>query len=753
MPTPESAAGSRPGKIVTFYSFKGGVGRTMALANVAFLASLNGKRVLVMDWDLEAPGLHYYFRGMQEPIQARAVRSAPGVLDLVWGWSSALREARSTDDVAKLVESYREGAPFDEMVRPLYVDGLAREGALHHIGAGAATIATPEPVSYEDALSRFDWSSFFADEAGGVLLAALRDWARTNYDYILLDSRTGFADVAGICTMQIPDQVALCYIYNRQNIDGIAQVGGAIRAKRSAGVQLHAVPMRVARENTSEESDARARARKELRRKGGFAADEIEFDQKWLAVRQAPNVPFYEAIAFVTSERPSSDPLTLDYLNLANKLLNASFEMPELREDWVAQVRRRLQPRQATSEYILGLRSRDPERAVEEVTQLIESLLEDPVDGETSGEYIRTLIATVIHLARNSEDTDAATMMSLALNLLRELAAANSAQWSALLVDYIGFYLDVAGLAIEEDEELLLLDEAAAILVVLQGDDAKLRLLSNRRRAARLHLMLDNADAAKQLIVELGKLSGELAPRISGDARIELLISEMDLALLRGDVQVASGKPDAARRFYENGLKTVSSDEARSRAELTRLRFDLHVRLARLPASAISAEDAARNAVKALDWTGNSNAFVVRFIDLGQAVLRAKDPQLAIEFVQKALSSTERRQQQFLQYYSRSPRNLARAIDFINTLAELLDEKPGTRDENYPFLVQILVELLSRFVEARIVLPWRAKVDLPHLDELRSRLARNPAAPREGLAQLALLQERLALKKRPGPKE
>jgi len=60
------------GRIVTFYSFKGGVGRSMALANVGFLAAMNGLRVLVMDWDLEAPGLGYYFRGLVEPQEARA---------------------------------------------------------------------------------------------------------------------------------------------------------------------------------------------------------------------------------------------------------------------------------------------------------------------------------------------------------------------------------------------------------------------------------------------------------------------------------------------------------------------------------------------------------------------------------------------------------------------------------------------------------------------------------------------------------
>ena len=43
--------------ITTFYSFKGGVGRTMALVNAAVKLVQGGRRVLVVDFDLEAPGL------------------------------------------------------------------------------------------------------------------------------------------------------------------------------------------------------------------------------------------------------------------------------------------------------------------------------------------------------------------------------------------------------------------------------------------------------------------------------------------------------------------------------------------------------------------------------------------------------------------------------------------------------------------------------------------------------------------------
>ena len=54
-----------PGQVISFYSYKGGVGRTMAVANVGRLladqASRTGQRVLLIDWDLEAPGLQEYF--------------------------------------------------------------------------------------------------------------------------------------------------------------------------------------------------------------------------------------------------------------------------------------------------------------------------------------------------------------------------------------------------------------------------------------------------------------------------------------------------------------------------------------------------------------------------------------------------------------------------------------------------------------------------------------------------------------------
>src|SRR5258708_6996222 len=73
---------ARRGVVYTFYSFKGGAGRTMALANVAALMAKWGRSVLIVDWDLEAPGVERFFTS--NSTEAHQLRSLhPGITDLL----------------------------------------------------------------------------------------------------------------------------------------------------------------------------------------------------------------------------------------------------------------------------------------------------------------------------------------------------------------------------------------------------------------------------------------------------------------------------------------------------------------------------------------------------------------------------------------------------------------------------------------------------------------------------------------------
>ena len=80
-------------RVITFYSYKGGTGRSMALANVAWILASNGKRVLTIDWDLEAPGLHRYFQPFIVDKELTGQES-PGVIDMML--ELAVRSATSS---------------------------------------------------------------------------------------------------------------------------------------------------------------------------------------------------------------------------------------------------------------------------------------------------------------------------------------------------------------------------------------------------------------------------------------------------------------------------------------------------------------------------------------------------------------------------------------------------------------------------------------------------------------------------------
>lgn len=86
----------REGQVVTFYSYKGGTGRTMALANVAWILAANGKRVLAVDWDLESPGLSRFFAPF---IDRDALESTGGVIDLIreYEWATTTKQDKGDD--------------------------------------------------------------------------------------------------------------------------------------------------------------------------------------------------------------------------------------------------------------------------------------------------------------------------------------------------------------------------------------------------------------------------------------------------------------------------------------------------------------------------------------------------------------------------------------------------------------------------------------------------------------------------------
>ncbi len=226
----------KTGKIVTFYSFKGGVGRSMALANVAWILAANNHKVLAIDWDLEAPGLHDYFRPF---LNDKELEETPGLIDMMWAYSDL--KLKSKDARPPGLEDPKLLAHTQSYITPLefpYIESTER--CLHFMGAGK------QGLSYASRVHEFDWKAFYERLGGGKFLDAFRERLKKQYDFVLIDSRTGLTDISGICTVHMPDCVVLCFNYNRQSIKGTAYVAQSILDQRPGEeVELLLVPMRI----------------------------------------------------------------------------------------------------------------------------------------------------------------------------------------------------------------------------------------------------------------------------------------------------------------------------------------------------------------------------------------------------------------------------------------------------------------------------------------------------------------------------
>ncbi len=187
-------------QIITFYSYKGGVGRSMALANVATLLSKWGKRVLMIDWDLEAPGLENFFL-------------KDGLNDVDWSKQKGVLEWL----VAK---QNKEQANWKDWVVPFRTRISVTD--LHLLVSGKSN------GDYAEKLRDFNVTKFYEEHNGGHIIESFREELLAEYDYVLIDSRTGVTDFGGICTIQLPDILVMLFTPTEQALLGTEKIARRI---------------------------------------------------------------------------------------------------------------------------------------------------------------------------------------------------------------------------------------------------------------------------------------------------------------------------------------------------------------------------------------------------------------------------------------------------------------------------------------------------------------------------------------------
>jgi cellulose biosynthesis protein BcsQ/tetratricopeptide (TPR) repeat protein len=286
-----------PGRIVTFYSFKGGTGRTMALANVAWILAANGNRVLVADWDLESPGLHRFF----QPFLAADISGAPGIVDFIRRYEWAAKgEAIRIDSLGMgAAEEEREKRAAIARLISDHVSQVRRYAVpvkWQFPETGAIDFLTPGKLGngiYENTLSALDWDTLYDVLGGAEFFDMLRMQLKSSYDYVLIDSRTGLSDIADICTLHLPDIVADCFTLSTQGIEGAAKIASRVRNHTGRAITILPIPMRIDLTQQANVTAGLQVAESEFRGlPAGMSPQERE--QYWADVR----VPYRSAYAY-----------------------------------------------------------------------------------------------------------------------------------------------------------------------------------------------------------------------------------------------------------------------------------------------------------------------------------------------------------------------------------------------------------------------------------------------------------------------
>ena len=216
----------------TFYSFKGGVGRMLALMNVAFELVSRGNKVTVIDFDLEAPGMQTFdvFEGIFNEDGKLKVK---GIADFVSDYRISCNSKPAIPNVNKYL--------FKVPNKNLSFKDNNNKGALWFIPASQSL--------KKEALQDIRWGDLYKNYHGYLLFEELKLQIskKTKSDYLLIDSRTGLTDHSSICTKQFPDLLVSLFFPNDQNIEGLKEITEDVRAfkKKGEGIPILFVGSRI----------------------------------------------------------------------------------------------------------------------------------------------------------------------------------------------------------------------------------------------------------------------------------------------------------------------------------------------------------------------------------------------------------------------------------------------------------------------------------------------------------------------------
>jgi hypothetical protein len=298
-------------RTITFYSYKGGVGRSLLVANTAKYLSTLGKSVFALDLDLEAPGLHYKFHLGSD---SAPTDSISGVVDIL---AHFLREGT----FPKRLGTYTKSEDVAKEAGPITI---MRAGTAPH-------------GDYWRALSRINWYDLFygTEPIGAPFFLELQQRIRDEFnpDFLLIDSRTGITDMGGVATTLLPDTVVCLALASLEHLEGLRAVMQGIHhttSQQAKTVRMIPVISRLLlRKESALEVQELAKIRSFLNQPVKEGSPSLNVDEV-VALHSEPLLDSEEQLLVGGKSSPYELPLLRDYLKLFSKTIPAGDIRPHV---------------------------------------------------------------------------------------------------------------------------------------------------------------------------------------------------------------------------------------------------------------------------------------------------------------------------------------------------------------------------------------------------------------------------------------
>lgn len=210
-----------PIKRVVFYSYKGGVGRTTALIQTAFQLTRAGKRVALVDMDVEAPGLQALLPPADTSVEE-------GLIDYLWE-----RQTCFFDDNHQ-VKIHLSGSDQGKRTGIVYsVNDPQSRRDLFIVPAGKIG------QRYIQRLSVLSTAHLFASTTDPWYQFEQELWEQFQPDIMLIDARTGLNEWGGLSLLRLADEAFVALYPSNQNAEGVCFIRDLL--KELGGVQARLV--------------------------------------------------------------------------------------------------------------------------------------------------------------------------------------------------------------------------------------------------------------------------------------------------------------------------------------------------------------------------------------------------------------------------------------------------------------------------------------------------------------------------------